>query len=268
MSRRRRACENAAASLTGHSVTGLGSASSYPLGVAPTCSRIILMPLNLKSQTGELLMDTSADIRRTDALRFAFLKFLYENWSKTQKGQQQSMHVGIVKNALGLSDQEADRIETYLHEKGLIEYVAFGPTLTITSYGIDLVERALRHPDRRTDLFPAINILNIESVVNSQIQQGTVASNQTGDWSGVSGTDLAALLDAAKSLLQSSTLTREQRHDLEVDVQTLETQSRARKLNRTIVIETLKSMRNIAEETGAALLAAKIAAMLGGIPLM
>jgi hypothetical protein len=213
-------------------------------------------------------MQTEDDLRNTQARRFAYLKHLYDQWFKVPRGNTQSAPATAVDAALGLTRQEGDRIETYLRNRNLIELVSYGPrTLSITAFGIDYVERALASPDRPSEFFLPINILHIESVTNSQIQQGTNQSTQSGQWAGVSGEELRRLTHEIRLAFGSLELSHEHRQDVDAHVETLDAQARASKPNHAIVRQTLKSLYSIAEQTGAELIAMKLAEILGAAAL-
>jgi len=48
--------------------------------------------------------------------------------------------------------------------------------LGITHNGIKENENAIRHPDEQTKYFPTVNIIYVEHMEGSQIQQGTIQS--------------------------------------------------------------------------------------------
>jgi hypothetical protein len=80
---------------------------------------------------------------------------------------------------LGLSRDETDNVVDYLVGEGLATHRAIGGAIAMTHGGVLEVERALTKPEAATKYFPpVINIMNIRSMVGSQIQQGTHASSQ------------------------------------------------------------------------------------------
>ena len=208
-------------------------------------------------------MTTAAQIRDTQANRLAYLVFVYEKWQQVRSGNIQSLPATVVHEHLGMSRDEGSRIEHYLNDKGLIKFMSMGPSIAITDYGVDYVEQALAEPDWATEYFPPINVLHIEKVINSQVQQGTVNSNQTGEWAGITADQLAAIIAEVKSLADMP-LSTEQRQDFDANLQTLEAQAKASRPSKTIIREALSSIRTIAEEVGAALVASKILAFLSG----
>lgn len=205
---------------------------------------------------------TPDEMRELQAKRFAYLQRVYDDWQDVGAGSMQKLHATVVQNHLGLGEDEAGRIMEFLKGRGLLDYTAFGPLLQITDYGIDYVERALAAPDQPTQYFPAINVLHIEQVIDSQIQQGTTQSQQTGEWKGPSGAELAAIAAEIRSALATARLNDAQRDDADANLETLEVQAKARRPNKTITREALASLQRIAEQVGATLIAAKLALMV------
>lgn len=196
-------------------------------------------------------------IRHVQAKRLAYLVFVYEHRKNVKAGRLQALPASVVHEHLGIEPDEGDRVEEYLKDKGLIKYVTMGPTVAITSYGIDYVEHALAEPDRASEYFPPVNVLHIENVINSQVQQGNIKSSQTADWSGITPGALAEIIADLKTLTNAE-LTPEDRQDLDANTDTLEAQTKASRVNKTIVREALNTLRSIAEKVGATILAGKI----------
>src|SRR5690348_15556108 len=115
-------------------------------------------------------MSTADEIRALHAKRFAYLKVVYDDAQQSRAGLLQKLPADRIRAQIGVDADEGDRIEEYLKDRGLIKFITFGPTVAITVTGIDYVERALGQPDRPTEYFPAVNVLHIEQVNNSQIQ--------------------------------------------------------------------------------------------------
>jgi hypothetical protein len=203
------------------------------------------------------------DIRRTQARRFAYLKYLYTDWSNVPSGGIQSKPARDAFAALGLNEQEGDRIHEYVEMAGLAKTIGAGPLVEITRLGIDTVEAALANPDQKTSsYFPPVDNLDIETASTSQIQQGTTQRKQAGRWAATSGGELRKLTDEIRSAFGSLSLPLEHRQDVDAHIGTLDAQTRANQPNHAIVRESLSSLRSIAEKAGAMLLAGKLAGIL------
>lgn len=211
---------------------------------------------------GNSTMASADQIRATQAKRFAFLQYMYEHAHRGGTSDR-DVNTDDLRAALRLDPEEANRIEQYLEEKGLIEFTVMGPHAAITNYGIDYVESALAQPDEPTPFFPPVNILNIGTVSHSQIQQGTTQSTQSGEWHGASGADLAKMVGELRDALEKSGVHGDDRTELDAQIKTLEAQATSKRPNSTIVREALGTLRSVGEQIGAGLIVAKAAAMLG-----
>jgi hypothetical protein len=153
-----------------------------------------------------------------------FLKFVYDDAQKLPQGQRQSLHSGTISEALGFTADEQHRIEQYLKDKHFIEFVSFGPYIEITAHGIDYVEDALSHPDRKTEFFPAITVMNISGGVHhSQIQQGTNRSQQT-IFAGLDPASLRELVATIRAQSAALTIAEGRRLELDSDLATIDAQ--------------------------------------------
>lgn len=120
------------------------------------------------------------------------------------------------------------------------------------------MERALAAPDRPTERFAPINILNISGGVHgSQIQQGVHSSSQTQsvDWKA-----LAALILELRREIGS--LSGDDAAIARAHIETLEAQNRSPAPSPGIVRESLSSLRTIFEKAGGAVSAQAIVAWL------
>jgi hypothetical protein len=113
-----------------------------------------------------------------------------------------------------------------------------------------------------------VNVLHIEQVINSQIQQGTSHSQQIGTWQGLSGEQLVSLVAEIRTAFAAAALSADQRADADAHLATLEAQSKAAKPNQSIVREALKSLRTVAEQVAATLIAAKLFALIAAATLV
>jgi hypothetical protein len=139
--------------------------------------------------------------------------------------------------------------------EGYVEWVTNGG-VRFEHYGVRAVEDAVNHPDEPTENFPPFNVIVVENMFNSQIQQGTTNSSQTGSFS---AGDLAALgqwatqvKEAAPSITE---LDEAVRVELEADARSLELKCRATSPNHGAVRELGKSVKNILEGATGSLIA-------------
>jgi hypothetical protein len=105
--------------------------------------------------------------------RFTFLSALYEMVNGIE-GHPASMW--DVAKRLEIDETELPAITAFLKGAGLIGNN--GGVIALTHTGLLEVEQARRSPERGTEHFSPINIINIQNMQGSQIQQGTYASEQ------------------------------------------------------------------------------------------
>lgn len=192
--------------------------------------------------------------------RFRFLNHLYE---VTGGNQDQILNMYEIGSELGLGRDETDKVEQYLEDEGLIASLELGGGIGITHNGVVQVEKAISHPESPTQYFPPIiNIIQIGSMVNSQIQQATHSSSQTLTIGTLERTQVENLLSEIKSALKSINIDHQTQKDLNGEIATIEGQLKTSNPKKSIIKESLTSVRTILEQTGAAVLAAKITSLL------
>ncbi len=106
--------------------------------------------------------------------RYDFLKKLYD---KTDGKDLVPVNFDGFAEELGLNKEATRDVIQYLKGEGLVRQHT-QELVSITHAGVLEVEETMEHPDRPTSHFPpGVNILHIETVKDSQIQQGTFASS-------------------------------------------------------------------------------------------
>jgi len=196
-------------------------------------------------------MDTIAE--RT-IQRFRFLKYLYDT---TEGSQSKSVSNTQVIQDLALSEETFKSVRAYLFHEGLVHGTAWD--VGLTHAGVVEVEAALSQPDRPTEHFP-VNIIHIERMSHSQIQQGTVDSTQSGTFTSLNLAEVAEFVAGLKTILPQLGLTSDDEGVAQSDIATIETQLSSPRPKVEIIKESLRSIRNIAEGTAGSLAASGIVA--------
>ena len=102
--------------------------------------------------------------------RFLFLELLY----KESNGDTGAMfNMWEVGEELKIDSNETRQIVDYLTGECLIEPRALGGGIVLTHWGVKEVEEAIENPDKPTEHFLPINIINIGTMTNSTLQQST-----------------------------------------------------------------------------------------------
>lgn len=121
------------------------------------------------------------DVNKKQLARLKFINELYDQVDGDSDSYVGSMEVG---RAIGMNDlREVESVMHYLADEGLLDIKGFGdddgPPIGLTHQGIVEIEQARTNPKQRTEHFPAmINVINVQNMHGSQIQQGTTSSTQ------------------------------------------------------------------------------------------
>ncbi len=178
-------------------------------------------------------------VKELQRKRFEFLKRLYE-LSKGDMYFEGDMF--IVGQELGLDKPTTFTVTDYLSDEGLLKYTALGGLIGITHAGIKEVEKATAHPDKETEHFLPINVIQIGTMTNSQIQQGSPGATQVVTINESEKKKLEKIIQSLKEQINELELNPQERDDLEVDISTMETQMRSSSPKKSIIIEALKAI--------------------------
>ena len=69
--------------------------------------------------------------------RIKFLRLLYQ---KSGGDTRYQVEAALIGSELGFSDEETSKVVNYLADKGFLEYKTFGPFVSITVSGIEVIE--------------------------------------------------------------------------------------------------------------------------------
>lgn len=197
--------------------------------------------------------------KKTD--RFRYLNLLYERSGGQRLKFLDMWNLGA---ELGIDRDDTHALVDYLVGEHLAEHRGIGGIIGITHHGIVEVERALSEPEAPTKYFPpVINVLNIHSVVASQIQQGTHGSSQVQTVSTNETEAIRVLLTALKERLPELPLSPEDKAEAESEIQTLDAQLRSSKPKSVIVKESLRTLRSLLEGVASNGLAAAMLPLFG-----
>jgi len=196
------------------------------------------------------------DIKQKKIDRFHFLKAVYE-----AVGGSTSMWVDMweLGEELGFSREVVNKIFEYLKAEGLLVHADFGGSnrIVITHQGILEIEEALSNPEEETEHFLPINIINVENMSNSVIQQGTSNSNVSVIFESSKLDKLETLIDKLEEI--TSVFTEiESLKEFKAELDTLKSQKSSPKPKRFIIQESLKTIRHLIEGVTASAMTPKI----------
>ena len=205
----------------------------------------------------QMKMGGKMDIKEIREKRLLFLHCIYNLSNADENKDIQSYKLG---KDLGFSDDFTSKVINYLDKEGLIRFKEeSGSAINISHNGIVEVEYALSKPDEQTEHFPpAKNIIIIHEMKNSQIQLDSPHATQiqTSDKELVD--KLKDLLSFIESNYSQLKLLGEKEQEFQSDVKTIEVQISSPKPERSILKESLASVRTILEGATGQIIAMQI----------
>lgn len=194
------------------------------------------------------------DVAAKDRVRAQFLKAIYDAVGGRLHAYVDSKEIA---SKLGLSNDEWTDVLTYWISKRMLNGT-IGPQVALSPQGQQEVEDWFRHPTRPTQHLPAFNVVNIGTMINSQLQQGTVGSQQSGDWSQRDAEAVKAIVAAYDRQQGAADLAEPLAEELRAEMDTLRAQLNSPRPKRHLVIEVLKSIRTILENAAGSAIATAV----------
>jgi hypothetical protein len=190
-----------------------------------------------------LLDRMSMSLEERRAHRALYLRAVYDESDGVAGRFVKFIDVGEV---LGFDRKHSEELADYLVAEGLLEYVTMG-TVALTHWGLKEMEQSLAAPEEPTEHFPSLviaqNYLQVETMIGSQVQQGTTASQINAG----TGGELVALVAEIRAALADLNLSDEQRDQVEVDLTTVEVQVNSPRPKAGVIRESLASARSVLE---------------------
>ncbi|HDS1200496.1 MULTISPECIES: hypothetical protein [Shewanella] len=190
------------------------------------------------------------DINRKKELRYLFLHKLYEltNGSELKRIAKED-----VAKHFDVTPQETRDIWKYLKGEYLAEPVNMA--VSITHDGVVEIERAVTEPDKPTQYFPPVNIINVHQMHGSVIQQGTTNSTQTVQITNAEKIAINEFIGKLKSALPELNLDDSSHSEISADIATVEAQIGSERPKGGIIKESLLSIQHVLEGAASAVLA-------------
>ena len=184
----------------------------------------------------------SLDYKKKD--RFLFLQKLYDTTDGNSGYMVDMWKLGI---ELGFDREKTHNVVDYLSDEGLLKHRSLGGGIVITHDGIIEIEDSLSNPDNSTRHFLPINVIHIENMTNSAIQQGTSSSIKTTDFNIDKSDDLKRIISGLENIKEQITIDRLVFEELVSEIDTLKSQAKSPKPKNIIVTESLKTIRSVLE---------------------
>lgn len=204
---------------------------------------------------------TNNRFQEVNRKRFELLRHLYE---KSEGDRYNMVELFELAEEVGIERDEAHPIADYLAGEGLLTFETLRK-ISITHEGIVEIERALSEPDEPTDFFPPMNVIYVESMSNSQIQQATSGSTQVYSYSDEQLRSLQEFIRDTRHRIPELELDEGTADELEAELSTLEAQSTSPRPKHRIIGEAASSIRAILENAAGAAIAALLLQQLAEI---
>lgn len=179
--------------------------------------------------------------------RYLFLELLYKDSNGNTGAMFNMWEVG---EELKINRNETQLIVDYLTGENLIEPRALGGGIVLTHWGVKEVEEALQNPDKPTEHFLPINIINIGSMHNSTLQQATANSTINFHFDSKKIADLDGVISSIKKIQDTLYISIDLHKELVSEIQTLEIQSQSPRPKNIIITESLKTIKTLLESVG------------------
>jgi hypothetical protein len=197
-------------------------------------------------------------------------QFMHAVYEMTEGNELKSINMWQLGEKLGFGQRSelTFKIYQYLIGEGLIKGTGMGGEMGITHRGIKEVEAALENPQQSTEHFAplaTVNIIHVNSMVNSQIQQSVAGSTQTATIDATQVATLKEIIAELKDIVDREKLTVDQQEDLEKEKAVLALEANSSKPNKNRIKESLSTAQKILTVASVGLaVATKIGALLAG----
>jgi len=193
------------------------------------------------------------DIQARQQERFNVIKKIYDlsdgnpSRSVTWRGRG---------NIFNLDDQKTLAIIRYLSQEELVDAITSN-SVQITNLGVNEVEDKITNPQNSTEHFSQ-NVIIIEHMENSAIQQGTVDSNQVLIIEQSKIPEIQTILEKISNSVEKLSLDGSDKDDLAAELETASSQLKVSKPKTVIIKECFKSIKGILEKAASSALAAEL----------
>lgn len=183
-------------------------------------------------------------IKEKQKNRFQFLKKLYDEAKGSEMAAYDMQELG---GEIGIPYDETSEVVSYLIQEDLIAAYGLGGGIHLTHWGIKEMEQALSEPEKSTEHFMPVNIIQIGTMNNSSVQQATHHSVIHQKLGKEEVSNLNKIIAAIEELQKTLALSGELQEEFISEIQTLKIQTKSPKPKSIVVHECLKSIRNILE---------------------
>lgn len=182
--------------------------------------------------------------------------FLHKLYELTDGSELKRVAKEDVAKHFDVTPQETRDIWKYLKGEYLADPVNMA--VSITHAGVVEIERAVTEPDKPTQYFPPVNIINVHQMHGSVIQQGTSNSTQTVQITNAEKIAINKFIGKLKSALPELNLDDSPHSEISADIATVEAQIGSKMPKGGIIKESLLSIQRVLEGAAGAVLAQQL----------
>lgn len=204
-----------------------------------------LRAISGRSVEGQSMTQSSRSLEEKRTRRLLFMQRLYELTDGSKLARANMWELG---QGFGWDRAEVQNVVEYLKGEGLLDFAAMGGVINITHLGVLEVEQAMSEPDAPTEHFPpSVNLIHVEQMIGSQIQQGTKGSVQEGNFLSDGARDsVRDLVQSLRSDLTDIVLEDEvDQSELEAELATAEQQIKSRRPKRSTIRTSLEAIEGL-----------------------
>ncbi|QDX97066.1 hypothetical protein EGD00_08175 [Pectobacterium carotovorum subsp. carotovorum] len=198
--------------------------------------------------------------------RIEYLNKIYEmadgSTGEFLNGAEVGVQIGLVDGDEALIRD----IANYLEGEGLIKVNrvsgGFPGFVQLTHFGIKEIEDALENPDKPTQHFMPINILNVGQMIGSNVQQGTTNSSQNLNVSVDAIAEIKKFISELSYSMDKLALNEDELDEIKAECSTMQAQIGSPKPKKSILKECLNSAKNILESATGSAIGAQLATQI------
>ncbi|MDO1449047.1 hypothetical protein Q0590_22405 [Rhodocytophaga aerolata] len=184
------------------------------------------------------------DIEEKKKYRFLFLQRLYQ---KTDGNIHKGVYTYEIGQELNLDNEVTDNIVSFLKGEYLIEGKTRDRVLTITHRGVLEIEEAIEHPEKPTKHFLPINIISVQNMYGSSIQQGSPNAFQSNSYKNENTDSILLLVEEIKKAIDIIQIGKEEKDEALSELETIIAQSKSPKPKFIIINESLRTIKTLLE---------------------
>lgn len=208
------------------------------------------------------------DVERRRIERARLMNALFD---EADGSQFKIVDLGELGARLDITEDETGNAAQYLEGEGLIEAIwtlgSVTPAASLTHRGIKEIEQQRGQPAVPTEHFPAFNVVIAHgNIVNSPIQQASVSSSQTVNYSSDDRNRILELVKELRQVLAAAHFDAEDKDELLAEAATLEAQAGSPRPKHDYIKSSLQRIEQVFEKAAVGAAGAGLLELVRQIP--